>query len=455
MGGEAWACRHRGSGAGAANFSFLRTGIAPRLSALAALFLMAIVVLALDAVVRPAAAQTFNFSCSTTSLTCTGSNGDSGTASLGSGGSLTLPLTGPQPGTVTGTLNTTTGTLAGTFVGASGGAILVCSGSQTGASTVTGSCVAVTSSQNGSSGSNSSIRTLKGVANAITRGQVEITTDILADRIRAFSGALARSLGTGGQQSELDRGYYSGLSAGSSDFKWGVWIDSSGYDLSDSSMVAKFNGFGLGELVGVDYLATDKWLLGFNAGYVRSDVHIPAIAGHRLEDGEQFGPYVSYIASSHVSGDLLFNYSRLSNTSTGLAGFDSNRYSGAANINFFYDVGGFALTGYMGYIYAIENPSSAAPGLIGGVPTSIHYGAVKVGGEAAYPIDKFEPYVPLTVEYETTNPRDGTGRGVVIVGAGLRYRFTDAVKGGISVTSDELRSNSTNIVGAANLRISF
>jgi hypothetical protein len=454
MGGEAWACWHRGSGVEAAKFSFLRTGIAARLSSLAALSLMALVLLAVNAAVRPAAAQAFNFSCSTTSLACTGSNGDSGTGSSSSSGAVTVPLTGPTPGTITGTLNTSTGAFAGTFVGPPGTAQLSCTGSQTSANTVTGSCVAIVASSSSSS-QGSSISTLKGAANAITRGQVEISTDILSDRIRSFSGAIARSLDTGGQQSKLDRGYYSGLSAGSSDFKWGVWIDSSGYDLGDSSIVAKFNGYGLGELVGVDYLATNKWLLGFNAGYVRTDVHIPAIAGHRLEDGEQLGPYVSYIASPHVSGDLLFNYSRLSNTSTGLAGFDSNRYSGAANVNFFYDVGGFALTGFMGYVYAIENPSSAAPGLIGGVPTSVHYGAVKVGGEAAYPIDKFEPYVPLTVEYETTNPKDGTGRGVVIVGAGLRYRFTDAIKGGISVTSDELRSNSTNIVGAANLRISF
>ena len=44
---------------------------------------------------------------------------------------------------------------------------------------------------------------------------------------------------------------------------------------------------------------------------------------------------------------------------------------------------------------------------------------------------------------------------VVVIGAGTRYRFTDAIKGGIEVTSDEARSHSTNIVGAANLRISF
>ncbi len=295
---------------------------------------------------------------------------------------------------------------------------------------------------------------VQGAAHGTTRAQVEMTTEIISNRITSISGDIARSLGSSGQQSDAQH-YYRGISAASADLKWGFWLDSSGSDLKDSSSIAKFNGYGLTEMAGVDYNLGNKWLFGFNAGYVRTNVNVPAITGSRFEDGEQFGPYVSYIASPHVSGDLLFNYSRLSNSATGLASFNSNRYAAAGNINVFYDVGGFALTGFMGYIYSVENPNSVAPGLIGGVPTSIHYGAVKVGGEAAYPIDNFEPYIPLTVEYETTNPRDGTGRGVVIIGAGVRYRFTDAIKGGIVVTSDEARSHSTNIVGAANLRISF
>ncbi|MFI5022077.1 MAG: autotransporter outer membrane beta-barrel domain-containing protein [Alphaproteobacteria bacterium] len=422
--------------------------------------LVAIAALALDAQDRPASAQAFGSgtgSC-TSSTACSASGTSSGgqpfsvsfNPSTGTG-TITLDSQPAQPVTVTTTGSTT-------FVAASGPNTFDCtlpSGSTfTVSSSLTSgskfSCVQV------GSGAGAQETALRGTAHGTTRTQVETTVDIITARIRSISRDIAISSGTA-QTGELDErpSFYSGMAAGSTDLKWGFWIDSSGTYLADSSPIAKFNGFGFDELAGIDYNLDNKWLFGFNAGYVRTDVHIPVIAGSRLEDGAQVGPYISYVASSHVTGDLLFNYSRLSNSATGLASFNSDRYAAAGNINFFYDVGGFSLTGFMGYTYAIENPTSMAPGLIGGVPTSIHYGAVKVGGEAAYPIDNFEPYIPLTVEYETTNPRDGTGRGVVIVGAGARYRFTDAIKGGIEVTSDELRSHSTNIVGAVNLRISF
>ena len=430
-------------------------GRASRAAGAVAVALLAIAALALDAHGRPAGAQTTGSgsgSCSSsTSCSASGttSSGQPFSASYNpstGSGTITVDSQASQPLTITQTSSTT-------FVASSGAATLDCT--LTSSSTFT--CNQVGGQITSASSSQQPARTaVKGTAQGTSRAQVESTFDIVTSRIRSYSREIAISSGTA-QTSELEGhpSFYSGMAAGSANLKWGAWIDSSGSHLADTSPIAKFDGYGLAELTGVDYNLDNKWLFGFSGGYVRTDVHIPAIAGSRLEDGAQFGPYLSYIASPHVSGDLLFNYSRLSNSATGLASFNSNRYAAAGNINFFYDVGGFSLTGFMGYIYAIENPTTTAPGLIGGVPTSIHYGAVKVGGEAAYPIDNFEPYIPLTVEYETTNPKDGTGRGVVIVGAGARYRFTDTIKGGIEVTSDEARSHSTNIVGAANLRISF
>src|SRR5208282_1700513 len=397
------------------------SGRASRAAWVVALALVALAALALDAQDRPASAQAFGSgsgSC-TSSTACSASGTSSGgqpfsvsfNPSTGSG-TITVDSQPPQPVTVT-------PTGSNTFAAASGPNTFNCTlNTSAYTSSSTFSCVQVRSEAGAQE------TALRGTAHGTTRTQVETTVDIITARIRSISRDIAISSGTA-QTSELEErpSSYSGMAAGSTDLKWGFWIDSSGTYLADSSPIAKFNGFGFDELAGIDYNLDNKWLFGFNAGYVRTDVHIPVIAGSRLEDGAQVGPYISYVASSHVTGDLLFNYSRLSNSATGLASFNSNRYAAAGNINFFYDVGGFSLTGFMGYTYAIENPTSMAPGLIGGVPTSIHYGAVKVGGEAAYPIDNFEPYIPLTVEYETTNPRDGTGRGVVIIGAGARYRF--------------------------------
>jgi len=59
------------------------------------------------------------------------------------------------------------------------------------------------------------------------------------------------------------------------------------------------------------------------------------------------------------------------------------------------------------------------------------------------------------VQYETTQPRDGTGRGGVTVGLGGRYQIDDSVKGGFVVTTEQARSHSQNVVAEANLRIVF
>lgn len=444
------ACLHRPSEAGVGASSWLKR-LAARAGRLAALLFLALGLAALGAAERPANAQSSGSgsgscssasNCSVTGTTSTGTPFSATYNPTTNSGTFTLDSQAGQSFTVTQTSSTT-------FIGTAAAGTVNCTFTSSTNFTCSELAPGSTSGQSGSSQS-----TLKGTEAGTTRAQVESSFDIILSRITSYSRDIAGSLGSNGQQSEAP-GYYRGISAGSADLKWGFWADSSGSYLKDSSTVANFNGYGLTELTGVDYNLGNKWLLGFNAGYVRTDVRVAAIGGDRLEQGPQFGPYLSYIASSHVTADLLFNYSRLSNAAAGFASFNSNRYAGAGNINFFYDVSGFALTGFMGYTYAIESPSSVAPGLIGGVPTFIHYGAIKVGGEAAYPMGNFEPYVPLTVEYETTQTHDGTGRGVVVIGAGARYRFTDSVKGGIEVTSDEARTHSTNVVGAANLRISF
>ncbi|HYB55392.1 MAG TPA: autotransporter outer membrane beta-barrel domain-containing protein, partial [Alphaproteobacteria bacterium] len=237
---------------------------------------------------------------------------------------------------------------------------------------------------------------------------------------------MAQSQGGTARQSMADDpwGSSSGVSAGAPAKNWGFWSDGSGSYLDDNNAaVVKYSGSGITALAGVDYNLDNLWLFGFNAGYVRTDLNIPTLPGRRLANGLQLGPYISYIISSHFSADGIFNYTRLSNAASTLGHFDSDRFTGALNVNAYYDVEPFSLTGYFGYAYAVESPDSpTAPLTVAGMPTNIHYGTLKVGGEAAYPIGKFEPYLPVTFEYETTQTHDGTGRVAVVTGLGARYR---------------------------------
>jgi hypothetical protein len=70
-----------------------------------------------------------------------------------------------------------------------------------------------------------------------------------------------------------------------------------------------------------------------------------------------------------------------------------------------------------------------------------------------YPIGQFEPYIPLVVDVQTTEPKDGTSRTGLMVGVGARYRITDSIQAGFQVTAEAARSNSTSVVGGGNLRV--
>jgi hypothetical protein len=82
-------------------------------------------------------------------------------------------------------------------------------------------------------------------------------------------------------------------------------------------------------------------------------------------------------------------------------------------------------------------------------------GLFKLGGEAAYKFDQFEPYVPLSFEYQTTRPEDTTGRLALIVGAGLRYQWSDTLRAGILGTATEFQTHYRELKIEGNLRWTF
>jgi hypothetical protein len=65
------------------------------------------------------------------------------------------------------------------------------------------------------------------------------------------------------------------------------------------------------------------------------------------------------------------------------------------------------------------------------------------------------PYVPLTFEYQTTKPEDSTGRLALIVGAGLRYQWSDQLKASILGTATEFQTHWRELKVEASLRWTF
>ncbi|MFI4987627.1 MAG: autotransporter outer membrane beta-barrel domain-containing protein [Alphaproteobacteria bacterium] len=272
---------------------------------------------------------------------------------------------------------------------------------------------------------------------------------------------LEQSVGGGGPPGPVASAR-TGVSAGAPDTKFSLWSDASASYLSNDTAMAGLSGYNFTALTGLDYVIDKAWIVGFSAGYERADVSVKAIHGPRLTEGAVFGPYASYIIDQNFSLDALFNYTRVTTGFTRTAApaasgsYGANRYSGAVNLNGFTSVDDVALNGFVGYVYSVEGTENFADSLAAGYNlATTRYGAVRIGGEAAYSIGDFQPYVPLTLEYQTTRTQDGTNRFAVVLGAGLRYQLSDTLKAGFALTTEEAHSHETNVTGLFNLRWNF
>lgn len=252
---------------------------------------------------------------------------------------------------------------------------------------------------------------------------------------------------------------YSGLSAGSGDTRWGFWANASGSYLQNSNPADAFNGPSVVALTGIDYILDRQWIFGLSAGYTHADLSLSPSSITRTADGGLVGPYGAYIIDPHWSVDALVNWTSLSNNINAplpfpAGSYHSNRVTAASNLNYFTTYNGVKWTGFGGYAYTWEGGRTNAV-LPSALANNVRYGAIRLGGEAAYDIGAWEPYVPLTFEYETTQPQDGTSRAALVLGAGLRYRWSDTLTGGLLVETTEIKTHTRDVLVGAHLRWSF
>lgn len=319
-----------------------------------------------------------------------------------------------------------------------------------------GTAGCTTTSSGGTSGGTSIDATpLAAATHAAIRDQSDTIDMALSDQLRWRLRAMGQAQAPA-RAGDADDGFVRGMSAGSPAQSFSAWADASASYLKNDTVAFANEGYGVTALSGLDYAHSDSWLFGFTAGYARTQLKVKALSGEKVEQGALLGPYLSYIVNEHVAVDSSFTYGRLDNSFTGSSSFDADRFTGAANLDLFGDRGGFKLSAVIGYLYAYESPATAsAPTVVAGFPTTQRYGAVKVSTEVAYPIGKFEPYLPLAYSYETTHPVDAVGRDTVTLGIGVRYDVADSLRVGLQATDDELRTHSRDDVIAANLRFSF
>jgi len=176
-------------------------------------------------------------------------------------------------------------------------------------------------------------------------------------------------------------------------------------------------------------------------------------AGYAIDDIWSINAQAGY---THSNYDVVQRRRDANSTHGNL---DSDRASFAANVNAFKAFGNWQLTGTGGLLYAREFIHDFNLTTAGGGPTqrvspgSIELGQFKLGGEAGYLIDSWEPYLGATVEFDFVN--EHTDRVGGVYKGGFRYHFEGATSAGLEMSTVQHRSEEESFSIGANFRYQF
>lgn len=297
----------------------------------------------------------------------------------------------------------------------------------------------------------------------VVRDQVRSTTALISNRLRNLVGQYVRSRlqPASAMLEERPYRYGTGLSAGSNDARFGVWIDGSVTLVDNDKSNVQSDGKTEVALVGIDYRLREDVIVGVSAGYQGAQLTVGSIRGRRDSNGYVLTPYASYIMAPNMSVDASVSYGGSDTdvesnlTGTRVTGsFDSRRVTATGNWNIYEAVDAWFLTGFAGYSYSWEFQDDYTDTSGARIDNgTIRYGVLRFGGEAAYRAGAFEPYALSILEIETTDPKD-SDRETLVVGAGLRY-FAGPITAAVEFSAQTLRADESGYTFGLNLRYVF
>jgi hypothetical protein len=191
-----------------------------------------------------------------------------------------------------------------------------------------------------------------------------------------------------------------------------------------------------------------SFYVGLSAGYARTEFHSEQSFGasfFRVEtdtDNGNFAPYAAWLVNDNIFLTLLAGYAREDVEITAVSRFDDTVFSSSssfsANMPFtdlsvtgILPVDGLILTGRIGHRFANFNPDD------------FNVNTLYVNGEVGYRIGRLLPY--FRTIYEGLIPDEGDYVGLVFVGAGATYDFSDTFSAGLSYQTELNRVDTMNI----------
>lgn len=265
-----------------------------------------------------------------------------------------------------------------------------------------------------------------------------------------------------------------GMAAGNAGKKWNVWgnVESNDTRQNYRNLFATvtFNESDVRNTVlGVDYSISPTLVAGVSLAIDRGNMSgrdATLTYFNQLEsEGYSIAPYFGMQLSKLLSLDASLGMGRGKFDTIHRTEGKSDRWFGAANLNYEQWMGSLQFTGKASYLRGVEdyeNLRSLGTPVIGSAAKNT-LGQLRLTGQIGYWLDGFMPYVSLgyanDVERKTTQFGGGAnpiGKDAWVWSVGVNFiSLSSGITGGIAYKQEESRSNQQNKSLMANIGIRF
>lgn len=246
----------------------------------------------------------------------------------------------------------------------------------------------------------------------------------------------------------------SGLSAGDAWENYSFWLSYSRVETEDDLSSTAYDSSTNNAMAGIDYIVSDRMVVGLAFLAEDNDVDTVFNTGSQKIDGFMVAPYFGYSLTDVFSIDGSVGYGgydidqvRTDPVTGTLVDGDteSDRWFASFNLNAFRNVGNWFLSGRAGMVYSEEDHDGYTETGVAGAAVNpavasqeLEFGQLQIGGEAAYSLGNFEPFVSAFYEYDferekiivnAGQARPDNDRDDVRLGLGVRAFSNDGFAG--------------------------
>jgi len=265
-----------------------------------------------------------------------------------------------------------------------------------------------------------------------------------------------------------------GMAAGNAGKKWNVWgsVENNDTRQSYSNLVAtvtRNESDVRNSVLGIDYSLSPTTVLGvslaMDRGSISGNDSTLTYFNQMNSDGYSIAPYFGMQLSKTIVLDASFGLGRGKFDTIHRTEGKSDRWFGAANLNYERWIGNMQFTGKASYLRAVEDyenlRSLGAPVI--GTAAKNTLGQMRLTGQLGYWLNGIMPYASLgyvsDVERKTTQFGAGNnpiGKDAWVWSLGVNFiSLSSGITGGIAYKQEESRSNQQNKSLMANIAFRF